>query len=180
MAIHKILRMGDARLFQVAAPVEAFSTPELETLVADLFDSMRAADGCGLAAPQIGVTLRVVVISVDGVRSPCGPIPDTVLVNPLIEPVGAATSIDWEACLSVPGLRGRVRRPDRIRYRAFDQHGRLTEAEVTGFHARVIQHECDHLDGVLYPSRIEDWHSFGFSNVIEASSEDEALRRNSA
>lgn len=173
MAIHNILRMGDPRLFQVAAPVSRFDTRELHDLVRDLFDTMRAAGGCGLAAPQIGVSLQVVVFGVDSARAAgqCPTIPDTVLINPHIEPLGTGTDIDWEACLSVPGLRGRVRRPNRIRYRAWRPDGQLLEHEVAGFHARVIQHECDHLQGVLYPSRIEDWQSFGFSDAFDAASE---------
>lgn len=172
MATHPILRMGDPRLFQVAAPVQTFATAELATLVDDLFESMRAAGGCGLAAPQIGVSLRVVVFGLqsDDKRAGCEPLPDTVLINPEIEPLGNGSTTDWEACLSVPGLRGRVRRPHRIRYRAYDLEGRVTEREVAGFHARVIQHECDHLDGILYPSRIEDWHSFGFTDALAGAS----------
>ena len=167
MAIHPILRMGDPRLYQVAMPVSEFSSPALTTLVEDLFESMRAAGGCGLAAPQIGVSLRVVVFGLSEPREHCAPIPDTVLINPQIIPLGAESTVDWEACLSVPGLRGRVRRPDRIHYHAYDLNGRLTEHEVSGFQARVIQHECDHLDGILYPSRIDDWQSFGFTDTLD-------------
>lgn len=168
MATHEILRMGDARLFQVAAPVTTFSTTRLDTLIADLFETMRAAGGCGLAAPQIGVALQVVVFGgTSRSAADCPPLPDTVLINPHIEPLGTATEVDWEACLSVPGLRGRVRRHRRIRYRARGADGRSLEREAEGFHARVIQHECDHLQGVLYPSRIEEWRSFGFSDVFE-------------
>ena len=174
MATHPILRMGDPRLYQVAVPVSEFSTPALAALVEDLFESMRAAGGCGLAAPQIGVSLRVVVFGLSKPREHCAPIPDTVLINPQIIPRGEATSVDWEACLSVPGLRGRVRRPDRIHYRAYDLDGRLTEREVSGFHARVIQHECDHLDGILYPSRIDDWQSFGFVDTLESAAQAES------
>ena len=174
MAIHPILRMGDPRLYQVAMPVSEFSSPALTTLVEDLFDSMRAAGGCGLAAPQIGVSLRVVVFGLSKPREACAPIPDTVLINPQITPLGAASSVDWEACLSVPGLRGRVRRSDRIHYRAYDLDGRLTEREVSGFQARVIQHECDHLDGILYPGRIEDWQSFGFTDALDNAAQAES------
>lgn len=175
MTIHSILRMGDPRLFQVAAPVVEFSTPKLLELVGDMFETMRAAGGCGLAAPQIGVSLRVVVfgLSSSAARPQCEPLPDTVLINPEIVPLGNQYSIDWEGCLSVPGMRGRIPRYDHIRYRACDVAGRITERQVRGFHARVIQHECDHLDGVLYPSRIEDWHSFGFVDAFENAAESE-------
>lgn len=169
MAVHVILRMGDPRLMQVAAPVVDFATPELNRLIEDMFETMRAAGGCGLAAPQIGVSLRVVVFGLPNgsTRSGCDFLPDTVLINPTLEPLGPETAIDWEACLSVPGLRGKVRRPNRIRLRAHDHQGRTIEREVSGFEARVIQHECDHLDGRLYPSRIEDWNWFGFGAELE-------------
>lgn len=169
MATHLILRMGDHRLMQVAAPVGEFDTAELRTLIADMFDTMRAAGGCGLAAPQIGVSLRVVVYGLpnDRPRTGCEFLPDTVLINPSIRALGSESDVDWEGCLSVPGLRGRVRRPNRIHCRAFDPEGRLIDREVAGFEARVIQHECDHLDGVLYPGRVEDWSWFGFSEELD-------------
>lgn len=179
MATRDILHMGDRRLTQTASPVTRFATAELDRLVRDLFETMRAAGGCGLAAPQIGVSLQVVVFGVDGARARggCTHIPDTVLINPHIEPIGTDTDLDWEACLSVPGLRGRVRRPTRVRYRAQDVAGRPLLGEAQGFHARVIQHECDHLRGVLYPSRIENWHEFGFADVLDAASAAEVAQR---
>ncbi len=169
MTVHTVLRMGDRRLFQVAAPVVRFSTPELTELIADMFETMRAAGGCGLAAPQIGISARVVVFGLQSsaARAHCEILPDTVLINPEIEIVGDQFGSDWEGCLSVPGMRGRVDRPDCIRYRAYDLDGHLIERQVNGFHARVIQHECDHLNGILYPSRIRDWQSFGFVDALQ-------------
>ena len=162
--IRTVLRMGDPRLLRVARPVERLDTPELHALVADLFDTMADRDGAGLAAPQIGVDLRVVIFGFDSnPRYPqAGPVPPTVLVNPVVEPLGAEEEEGWEGCLSVPGMRGWVPRAARIRYRGFDAHGRALEREASGFHARVVQHECDHLDGILYPRRIRDLARFGF------------------
>ncbi len=169
MTVHTVLRMGDRRLFQVAAPVVRFSTPELAELITDMFETMRAAGGCGLAAPQIGVCARVLVFGLQSstARAHCETLPDTVLINPEIEIIGDQFGSDWEGCLSVPGMRGRVDRPDCIRYRAYDLDGRLIERQVCGFQARVIQHECDHLDGILYPSRIRDWQAFGFVDAMQ-------------
>jgi peptide deformylase len=168
MAVREILRMGDARLLRRAQPVTAFDTPELHALVADLFDTMIHANGAGLAAPQIGVDLQVVIFGFDrNERYPEAPaVPRTVLVNPYIDPLGAAEEEGWEGCLSVPGLRGVVPRWQRIRYRGFDAQGQPIEREAEGFHARVVQHECDHLLGILYPMRVRDFARFGFTDVL--------------
>ncbi|HMQ73269.1 MAG: peptide deformylase [Burkholderiaceae bacterium] len=168
MAVREILKMGDARLLRVAAPVTAFDTAALHALVADMADTMEAADGAGLAAPQIGVDLQLVIFGFD--RNPrypdAAPVPRTVLANPVIEPVGDAIEEGWEGCLSVPGLRGIVPRFARIRYRGFDPRGRPIEREAEGFHARVVQHECDHLIGRLYPTRMTDLSKLGFTSVL--------------
>jgi peptide deformylase len=168
MAVREILKMGDPRLLRVAQPVRAFDTPELHALVADLFDTMAAADGAGLAAPQIGVDLQVVIFGFErNARYPdAPPVPQTVLVNPVITPLGDEEEEGWEGCLSVPGLRGVVPRWRRIRYTGFDAHGRSIEREAEGFHARVVQHECDHLIGRLYPMRMRDLTRFGFTEVL--------------
>ena len=169
MSIKTLLRMGDPRLLQVASPVTDFDDPALATLLIDMVDTMQAAGGAGLAAPQIGVSLRVVIFGTGEVlaRYPdAAPVPRTVLINPLLEMLGEEQEEDWEGCLSVPGLRGRVPRHRRLRYRGFDAHGQPIDREVEGFHARVVQHECDHLDGVLYPMRIRDFRSFGFTEVM--------------
>lgn len=164
MAVREILRMGDPRLLKSAQPVQQFDTPALHALILDLQDTMQAADGAGLAAPQIGVDLAVVIFGFDhNERYPDAPaVPRTVLINPQIEPLGPGQEEDWEGCLSVPGLRGIVPRWSHIRYRGFDQHGSAIDRTVEGFHARVVQHECDHLIGVLYPMRIRDFTRFGF------------------
>lgn len=156
--IREILRMGDARLLRVSEPVHEFDAPELHALLADMFDTMRAADGAGLAAPQIGVPLRVVIFGIThNPRYPeAPPIPETVLINPVITPIGALRQAGWEGCLSVPGSRGEVPRWQAIHYRGFDAQGQLIVRSVEGFHARVVQHECDHLDGVLFPDRLEN------------------------
>ena len=168
MAIREILKMGDARLLRVAQPVAAFDTPELHALVGDLFDTMAAADGAGLAAPQIGVDLQVVIFGFGrNARYPdAPPVPKTVLINPTITPLGDAEEEGWEGCLSVPGLRGIVPRWARIRYAGFDPLGRPIEREAEGFHARVVQHECDHLIGRLYPTRMRDLTRLGFTRVL--------------
>jgi peptide deformylase len=168
MTIHAILKMGDPRLLRVARSVERFATPELRTLVADMFETMHAVRGAGLAAPQIGVDLQLVIFGFDrNERYPDAPaVPQTVLVNPSIEPLDEAIEEGWEGCLSVPGMRGIVPRLARIRYRGFDVDGRPIEREAEGFHARVVQHECDHLAGVLYPMRIRDLSKFGFTSVL--------------
>jgi peptide deformylase len=171
MAVRPILKLGHPTLRQVAAPVPAFDTPELHALVADMQDTMRAADGAGLAAIQLGVLQRVVIFGLDySPRYPTAePVPFTVLVNPAIEPLGEERDPGWEGCLSVPGMRGLVPRYRRIRYRGFDAFGNVIDRTVSDFHARVVQHECDHLDGVLYPDRIEDMRQFGFMDELLAS-----------
>ena len=168
MTVREILKMGDPRLLRVAQPVQAFNTSELDALVSDLFDTMRAAHGAGLAAPQIGVDLAVVIFGFsENQRYPdAPPVPETVLVNPRVEALDAALEEGWEGCLSVPGLRGVVPRFARIRYTGFDAQGRRIEREADGFHARVVQHECDHLAGVLYPMRIRDFSRFGYTSVL--------------
>jgi peptide deformylase len=160
--------MGDPRLLRIAAPVSEFDTPDLLALVEDLFDTMRAANGAGLAAPQIGEDLQLVIFGFDSnQRYPdAPPVPQTVLINPVIEPVGDEMVDGWEGCLSVPGLRGVVPRFARIRYRGFDPQGRAIEREADGFHARVVQHECDHLIGRLYPTRMSDLRQFGYTSVL--------------
>jgi len=169
MAVHPILRMGDARLLRRAEPVTEFDTPALDALIRDLFDTMHDAGGAGLAAPQIGVNLRVVIFGTGQVlaRYPSGDaVPPTVLINPVLEPIGTEETDDWEGCLSVPGLRGVVPRFQRLRYRGVDPLGEPIDRTVEGFHARVVQHECDHLDGVLYPMRVRDFRRFGFTEVL--------------
>ena len=168
MAIRTVLRMGHPLLQQVAAPVERFGTPELRELVADMDDTMRALNGAGIAAPQIGVSLRVVMFEVT--RNPrypqAEPVPYTVLVNPVLEPLGEERDEAWEGCLSVPGLRGVVERHSQVRYRGVDPEGRPIDRTVAGFHARVVQHEVDHLDGILYPMRVTDMRRFGFEDEL--------------
>lgn len=164
MAVRPVLRMGDERLLQISQPVQRFDTPELHALIADMEDTMQALNGAGLAAPQIGVPLRVVIFGFTAnPRYPdAEPVPQTVLINPLITLLDAEMDEDWEGCLSVPGMRGLVPRHLRLRYQGFDAHGAALDRTVQGFHARVVQHECDHLDGVLYPMRIRDLRNFGF------------------
>ncbi len=168
MAVHEILKMGDPRLLRLAQPVRAFGTPELAALVADMHDTMLAANGAGLAAPQIGVDLQLVIFGFQhNPRYPDAvPVPMTVLINPQITPLGDALVDGWEGCLSVPGLRGEVPRFERIRYTGFDAQGQAIEREVDGFHARVVQHECDHLIGRLYPTRMRDLSKLGFTSVL--------------
>ncbi|AOY01858.1 peptide deformylase [Jeongeupia sp. USM3] len=168
MAVRPVLKMGTPSLLQRSEPVAEFDTPELHALVQDLFDTMHATNGVGIAAPQIGVNLQVVIFGFDAnPRYPdAAPVPQTVLVNPQITPLGHDEELGWEGCLSVPGLRGEVPRYARIRYRGFDQYGAPIAREVSGFHARVVQHECDHLWGVLYPQRIRDMTRFGFTDVL--------------
>ena len=178
MTVRTILKMGDPRLLAIARPVEQFATPELRELVADMFETMQAASGAGLAAPQIGVDLQLVIFGFDrNDRYPdAPPVPRTILVNPAIEPIGRDEEEGWEGCLSVPGMRGMVPRFARIRYRGSDLEGRPIEREAEGFHARVVQHECDHLIGKLYPMRIRDFSKFGFTSVLfpelDAASDD--------
>lgn len=168
MAIKQVLRMGDANLLRRAEELTHFDTPELHALLADMRDTMSSLDGVGLAAPQIGVNLRVVIFGVQhNPRYPdAEPVPETVLINPVITPLGSDTEEDWEGCLSVPGMRGMVPRFKSIRYQGCDEFGALIDRTVSGFHARVVQHECDHLDGILYPMRIRDFRQFGFSDVL--------------
>ena len=169
MTVRDILKMGDARLLRMAEPVQAFDTPELHALIADMRETMAAVHGAGLAAPQIGVNLQLVIFGSDAVnpRYPDRPVvPKTVLINPVITPLGADEEEDWEGCLSVPGLRGVVPRWSRIRYTGFDEKGQPIDRTVDGFHARVVQHECDHLIGKLYPMRVRDFTRFGFTEVL--------------
>lgn len=169
MTIHTILKMGDLRLLRHAQPVTRFDTPELHQLVLDLQETMVAASGAGLAAPQIGVDLQVVLFG-SGASNPRYPdapaVPRTVLVNPVITPLDGEEEEGWEGCLSVPGLRGVVPRWRRIRYQGFDERGQAIDREAGGFHARVVQHECDHLWGKLYPMRVRDFTRFGFTEVL--------------
>lgn len=164
MAIRTVLRMGDPRLLEVAAPVASFDTPELHELLQDMRDTMAALSGAGLAAPQVGIGLQVVIFGV--AANPRYPdaelVPDTVLINPVLTPLGYDMDDSWEGCLSIPGLRGLVPRHKRLHYQGFDQFGNQIDRTVSGFHARVVQHECDHLQGVLYPMRIRDMSQFGF------------------
>jgi len=168
MAVRPVLRMGDPLLLQRAREVQQFGTKALDELIVDMLDTMESLDGAGLAAPQIGESVRVVIFGVK--RNPRYPdaeeVPYTVLINPTIRPVGDDKEEGWEGCLSVPGMRGLVPRYRRIRYAGFDQYGAPIEREVGDFHARVVQHECDHLDGVLYPMRIADLRNFGFTEVL--------------
>jgi peptide deformylase len=168
MTIHQILKMGDPRLLRVAQPVREFDTPELHTLISDMFDTMEAAQGAGLAAPQIGVDLQLVIFGFTrNERYPDRPaVPRTVLLNPVITPLSDVMVEGWEGCLSVPGLRGKVPRHARIRYSGFDPAGQPIEREVDGFHAVVVQHECDHLIGRLYPTRMTDLTQLGFTSVL--------------
>ncbi len=168
MAIRDVLKMGDPRLLAVSAPVTRFGTPELDQLIVDMRDTMEHLSGAGLAAPQIGVNLRVVMFGVG--RNPRYPdaeeVPFTVLVNPVLEPLGADQEDDWEGCLSVPGMRGLVPRYRELRYTGFDPAGKPIDRVASDFHARVVQHEVDHLDGILYPRRIRDLAMFGFTAAL--------------
>jgi len=166
--IREILKMGDPRLLRVAQPVAQFDTPELHALIADMFDTMHAAGGVGLAAPQIGIDLQLAIFGFDrSERYPDAPaVPRTILLNPVIAPLSDEREEGWEGCLSVPGLRGVVERWSRIRYAGFDPQGQPIEREAEGFHARVVQHECDHLIGKLYPMRITDFSRFGYVDVL--------------
>jgi peptide deformylase len=166
--IRDILKMGDPRLLQVARPVQRFNTPELRTLIEDMFDTMDHANGAGLAAPQIGVDLQVVIFGFErNPRYPDAPqVPKTVLINPELTPLSDEMEDGWEGCLSVPGLRGMVPRHTSLRYTGFDLMGQRIERVAEGFHARVVQHECDHLLGILYPMRVKDFSKFGFTEVL--------------
>ena len=168
MAVRTVRKMGDSVLLQRAAEVEAFDTPELHALIQDMHDTMEAMDGAGIAAPQIGVSLRVVIFGVG--KNPRYPdaeqVPYTVLINPKLKPLGDEMEEGWEGCLSVPGLRGIVPRFARLHYTGFDQYGNAIDRIASGFHARVVQHECDHLDGILYPMRIKDLRNLGYTDVL--------------
>ncbi|MFQ5935353.1 MAG: peptide deformylase [Acidiferrobacterales bacterium] len=168
MAVKRVLKMGDPLLYQKAEPVQQFNTPELENLIGDMFDTMVSLNGAGLAAPQIGVSKRVVIFGFEAnPRYPdAEPVPETVLINPVIEPIGDDSEEGWEGCLSVPGLRGLVTRHAKVRYGGYDQRGESLDRTVTGFHARVVQHECDHLDGVLFPMRLKDIRLMGFEEAL--------------
>ena len=170
MAVRRVLRMGHPLLLEKSSPITTFDTPELEQLITDMFDTMEKEDGAGIAAPQIGVLKRVVIFGVeeDNPRYPGrGEVPTTVLINPVITLLDERREQGWEGCLSVPGMRGQVSRHSRIRYSGYDQYGGIIEREADGFHARVVQHEVDHLDGILYPMRIEDMKEFGFKEELE-------------
>jgi len=168
MAIRKILKMGDPLLFQEAKPVEQFNTPKLDNLIIDMIETMESADGAGLAAPQIGESLQVVIFGFKkNARYPdAEEVPFTVLINPVITTISEDTEEGWEGCLSVPGMRGLVPRYTKVNYRGMNQLGEIIDRNVDGFHARVVQHECDHLFGILYPMRINDMRQFGFHDTL--------------
>ena len=168
MSVHEILRMGDPRLLRQAEPVREFNTPALDALIVDMFETMHAANGAGLAAPQIGINAQLVIF---GFKQNAGypeapPVPETVLINPVITPLSDEIEENWEGCLSVPGMRGVVPRFLKIHYEGFDQFGNKIRRDADGFHARVVQHECDHLIGVLYPMRVTDFSRFGFTDIL--------------
>ncbi|MDH3764056.1 MAG: peptide deformylase [Gammaproteobacteria bacterium] len=168
MTVRTLLKMGDPRLLEISTPVDPIDALALAPLLNDMWDTMTDANGAGLAAPQIGVMRRIVIFGCQtNPRYPEAPaVPETVLINPQITPLDDSREDGWEGCLSVPGLRGIVPRYREIRYQGFDQYGEIIDREVSGFHARVVQHECDHLDGILYPQRIEDMRSFGFIDTL--------------
>ena len=168
MTVRSLLRMGDSRLLEPARPVDDLTDPALGEWIGDMFDTMRATGGVGLAAPQIGVSLQVVIFGFErSERYPeAEPVPETLLINPVITPIGEEEELGWEGCLSVPGLRGEVPRYRSIRYQGVDQCGQPIDRTVEGFHARVVQHECDHLYGILFPTRIRDLRRFGFTDVL--------------
>ena len=168
MTVHTILRMGDPRLLDVAKPVDDVDAPEIRELIRDMFDTMQSAGGVGLAAPQIGVGLQVVIFGFEkSERYPdAPPVPQTILINPVITPLSDQEELGWEGCLSVPGLRGEVPRYKRIRYQGIDEQGNVIDRMAEGFHARVVQHECDHLVGMLYPMRMRDMSRFGFTDEL--------------
>lgn len=173
MAIRTVLRMGDARLLKAADPVSHYDSDELRSLLADMRDTMLSLNGVGLAAPQIGISLNVVIFAVEqNSRYPdAETVPETVLINPVITHLNDKMCDDWEGCLSLPGLTGLVPRYDNIRYQGYDEYGALIDRTVSGFHARVVQHECDHLNGILYPMRIRDMRDFGYREVLFPDSE---------
>ena len=168
MAVRKVLKMGDPLLYQRAEEVRTFHTPDLDALIRDMFDTMVALNGAGLAAPQIGVSRRAVIFEVQS--NPRYPeaeaVPRTILINPVLEPIGEEMDDGWEGCLSVPGLRGLVSRYKKLRYTGFDEDGQLIDRTVSDFHARVVRHECDHLDGILYPMRLKDIRLLGFEEAL--------------
>ncbi|GAB7562876.1 peptide deformylase [Methylobacillus methanolivorans] len=168
MPVKPVLKMGEPLLLQKAAPIQQFDTPELHALIKNMEDTMAHLNGAGIAAPQIGVSLRIVIFGVG--HNPRYPdaeqVPYTVLINPTLTPIGEELEDGWEGCLSVPGMRGVVPRYQRLHYSGFDQYGKPIDRLVSGFHARVVQHECDHLDGILYPMRIRDLAQFGFTDVL--------------
>lgn len=168
MTIRTLLHMGDSRLLETARPVDDVYDPAVRELIEDMFDTMRSAGGVGLAAPQIGVGLRVVIFGFErSERYPeAEPIPETILINPVITPVGEDEVLGWEGCLSVPGLRGEVPRYKIVRYQGMNEAGQPIDRTVEGFHARVVQHECDHLAGLLFPMRVPDFRRFGFTDVL--------------
>ena len=168
MTVRRVLKMGDPLLYRPADEVKAFNTPELNALIADMFETMAAMNGAGLAAPQIGVSQRVVIFGVEAnPRYPdAEPVPTTVLINPVLTPIGEDQEDGWEGCLSVPGMRGLVSRHKKLRYTGFDQYGKAIDRTVSDFHARVVQHECDHLDGILYPMRLRDIRLLGYEDAI--------------
>ncbi len=168
MAVRSILRMGDPRLLEIAKPVEDLKAPEIKKLIRDMFDTMVEAGGVGLAAPQIGVGLQVVIFGFEkSERYPeAEPVPQTILINPVITPLSADEDLGWEGCLSVPGMRGEVPRFKRIRYKGINEQGKAIDRTAEGFHARVVQHECDHLIGKLYPMRMRDMSRFGFTDEL--------------
>ncbi len=175
MSVRPILKMGDPRLLRPAQPVTEFGTPELQALLDDMFETMAAADGAGLAAPQIGVPLQVVIFGFENHRDvpDAFAIPKTILINPVIRPVGEEIEDAWEGCLSLPGMRGVVPRWAKVHYEGLDQNGEPVSREATGFHARVVQHECDHLNGILYPMRMDDLSLFGFIDAMNAAVDEE-------
>ena len=170
MSVRKILKMGEPLLLQAAelVPIEKIGSVELQTIIVDLIDTMHAANGAGLAAPQIGISKQIVVFGFEkNQRYPEeDPVPQTILINPVITPLEQTKEIGWEGCLSVPGLRAQVPRYSKIRYQGLNEYGQTIDREVDGFHARVVQHECDHLIGMLYPMRVEDFSKFGFTEVL--------------
>lgn len=168
MTVRRVLKMGDPLLYRPADAVQAFNTPELDALIADMFETMAAMNGAGLAAPQIGVSQRVVIFGVEAnPRYPdAEPVPTTVLINPVLTPLSEDREEGWEGCLSVPGMRGLVSRHKKLRYTGFDQHGQVIDRTVSDFHARVVQHECDHLDGILYPMRLRDIRLLGYEDAL--------------
>lgn len=174
MAVKAVLKMGDPVLLEVAEKVEAFNSTELDALIEDMQDTMASLNGAGLAAPQIGISLQLVIFGVEeNSRYPDAEgIPFTILINPVITPLSDEIEEDWEGCLSVPGLRGMVPRFTKLRYQGYDQHGNEIDRTVEDFHARVVQHECDHLEGILYPMRIEDFSTFGYTEVLFPDQED--------